>query len=124
MVRFKVAAVPVGLIDAEFTIIAAGTNVGTNVNVDPVRLKPVTWKFATVVPVSAAFGLTDVITGALVTVKFWLDVTVFAPTSTEIGPVVAPTGTVVTKVVAVADSTAADVPLKRTMLSVGFALKP
>ena len=49
---------------------AAEMKVGTNAKVKPVRFKPVTWKFVTVVPVSAAWGLIEIITGALVTVKF------------------------------------------------------
>jgi hypothetical protein len=46
------------------------------------------------------------------------------PTVTEIGPVVAPVGTVTASAVAVAAVTLAATPLKRTVLLVGVGLKP
>jgi hypothetical protein len=46
------------------------------------------------------------------------------PTVTEMGPVVAPAGTVATRVVLVAETTVAGVPLNFTVLELGVALNP
>ena len=58
------------------------------------------------------------------TVKFVSEVAVTPPTVTDIGPVVAPEGTVTTSVFAVADLTVAGVPLNRTALALAVGLKP
>ncbi len=56
-------------------------------------------------------GLTEVMTGTESTVKFVLEVAVEEPTVTEIGPVVAPEGTVTVRLFAVEAFIVAAVPL-------------
>jgi hypothetical protein len=68
--------------------------------------------------------LIERITGVARTVKGVLDVAVFAPTVTEIGPLVAPAGTVTTRLVVVAETTVATVPLNLTSFAEGVALNP
>ena len=104
-------------------VMSGGTDSGRMENVEPVRFIPSTRKFGIVAPGKAVARRTAVISGACVTIKFWLDVAATPPTVTEIGPVLAPSGTIATRVVAVAEVTAAEVLLKRTVLSGGFALK-
>ena len=65
----------------------------------------------TVAPWLAELGLTEVMTGLESTVKLLVVVAVAEPTFTEIGPVVAPEGTVTVSVVAVAAVTVAVMPL-------------
>jgi hypothetical protein len=59
-----------------------------------------------------------------VTVNGWLLVADPAGVVTEMVPVVVPTGTAVTMLVAVDDTTVAAVPLKLTALLLGVALNP
>ena len=59
----------------------------------------------------AIVGLMEVMTGTCETVKSRSDVTVAPPTVIEIGPVVAPGGTVTTKELLTAEMTVAVVPL-------------
>ena len=62
-------------------------------------------------------------TGAEMTMKSSLLVAVLLATVTEIGPVVASGGTVVSNTLVVAESTLAVVPLNFMMLLAGVALK-
>ena len=55
--------------------------------------------------------------------KLVAEVAVFPLTVTEIGPVVAPDGTVTTRLDVVAEVTVAAVPLNDTVLDEGVALK-
>ena len=106
------------------TTIPEGTSVGRNEKLAQVRFKPVIWTLEVVAFDSVNRGLIERITGVASTVKGVLDVAVFAPTVTEIGPVVAPAGTVTSKLVVVADKTVAATPLNLTSLVEGVALKP
>ena len=64
------------------------------------------------------------ITGVARTVKGVLDVAVLPPTVTEIGPVVAPAGTLTDRVVVEAETTVAFTPLNCTVLPDELVLKP
>ena len=94
-----------------FDVTAEGEKTGTKENEAPVRLKPVTCTLLNVLLKFALFGLIDVMTGTCKTVKLLEDDAVVLPILTVIGPVVAPGGTVATKVVGVAEATVAGVPL-------------
>jgi len=83
MARLSVAEVPEGSISAEVTVRAGGENTGTNENVEPLRLKPVTRKLERVLLDSAEIGLTKVITGSGMAAKFVADDTVAPATVTE-----------------------------------------
>jgi hypothetical protein len=72
---------------------------------------------------STSVWLIDVITGLVNTVKLLLEVAVELPTVTLIAPVVAPAGTVVVKLFAVAAVIVAVVPLNFTVLALGVLLK-
>ena len=74
-------------------------------------------------PPSADDGLTAVIAGFGTTVKLVVVVAVLEPTVTEIGPVVAPEGTVPVSELLVAAVTTAVVPLNLTISELGIALK-
>ena len=58
------------------------------------------------------------------TINWRSEVAVFPATVTAIGPVVAPGGTVTTRLVLVAERTVAPVPLNVTVFSEGVALNP
>jgi len=77
----------------------------------------------TVAPADPVVGVKDVIEGVGKTVKFEALVMVTPLVATLIGPVVAPDGTVVVRLVVVAAVTVASVPLKRTSLEDGVVLK-
>ena len=90
------------------------------------KFVPVT---VTAVPAGPIFGVKSVIVGANrpaleVTANVSRLVAVAVPTVTEIGPVVAPVGTVVTILFAVAHKTVATVVLNFTVLAAGVVLKP
>ena len=89
---------------------------------DAAKLVPV---IVTGVPTGPLAGENPVIVGGggSVTVKFVLLVADCPETVTDIGPVVAPVGTVVTSDVAVALVTVAAVPLKVTLFDAGVVLK-
>src|SRR5262249_25704631 len=122
MTRLSVAELPDGSIEAKATTMTGGTNAGLNEKVEPVRFEPVTWTPAIVVPARACLRLMDAMTGNWRIVKSVCVVAVLAPTVTEIGPVVAPAGTVTTSVEVVADTTCAGVPLNLTVLADAVAL--
>ena len=84
------------------------------------RLLPLIVMFVPTVP---ADGVKPLIT-APVTVKLELLVATELPTLMEIGPVVAPEGTVATTCVVVAEATSAVVPLNATVFAAGLAAKP
>ena len=117
--RLSVADAPEGSVVAELTVMP-----GPNWKVDAARFRPVTRKLATVVPDSAAFGVTEVITGVGRTVRLVPYVTVVLPTVTEIGPDVAVTGSWMTSVVAVAKITVAATPSTNTVFAEGVVLNP
>lgn len=121
-VRVIVADVPFPLIFTFETEMAAGVNAGTKENVAPVRLEPFTVK-GLVGAFSILVGMTEVITGTASTVKLLLEVAVEVPTVTLMGPVVAPVGTVVVRLFAMAAVTVAAIPLNCTVLTLGVALK-
>ena len=70
------------------------------------------------------FGLIDKIAGEGIKMKFVSEVAVWLLAVIVIGPVLAPAGTVVTIVEAVAERTVAWVPLKETVLSDAVGLNP
>jgi hypothetical protein len=72
---------------------------------------------------TACIGLTEVMIGIATTVKLLLDVAVEVPTVPQIGPVVAPAGTLVVKLFAVAAVTVVTVPLNFTVFEPGVVLK-
>jgi len=102
-VRVAVVAVTTAFV----IVMAGGTDAGENDIVDPVRFSPLTTTVRPVCPASTYGGLIEVIVGTAVTVKLVVEVTVFAPTVTETGPVVAVFGTVTVRVLAVAAVTVA-----------------
>jgi hypothetical protein len=87
------------------------------------KFVPVT---VTAVPAVPLVGVKEVMLGAPVplTVKDALLAAVPADVVTEIAPVVAPVGTVVTSRVALADVTVAETPLKVTVFWLGVVAKP
>lgn len=117
-----VVEVPPPLMFTLEAVIAAGLKAGKKENVAPVRFEPFTVKL-TVGVFSTSVGLIELITGVVTTVKFALEVAVEVPTVTLIGPVVAPEGTVVVKLFAVAAVAVANVPLNCTVLALNVALK-
>lgn len=122
-VRVIIADVPPAPIETFEIAAAGGTKAGTNENVAPVKLTPVTWKGLIVAPWSPDVGLMEVITGTGRTAKFVVVVAVDPPTVTEMGPVVAPEGTVTVRELVVAAVTVATVPLNLTVSLAGVALK-
>jgi hypothetical protein len=123
-VTVRVAELPPGFTDTEFTTIPGGTSEGRNVKLEEVRLTPVTCTDESVALDRVKLGLIETIFGAGRTVKGVLEVAVVEPTVTEIGPVVAPVGTLTSKVVVVAERTVAATPLNLTSFADGVALKP
>src|ERR1039457_4634690 len=115
-----VADVPVELIDTALTVGPPGLKA----NVAPRTFVPVTWAFGNTTLNRADFGQTELMMGSAITTKLLDEVTVWSWTVTEIGPVVAPAGTVATSVVVVAEVTVATVPLNLTVSEEGVALKP
>src|SRR5262249_7569401 len=106
---------------------SGGLNVGINASVAPLRLRPVTWKFGMFVvplPLKTDVGLTERMLGTGMSVKLMLEVAVWVPTVTEIGPLVAAAGIVTTRVVAVADITVAVTPFIFTAFDERLGLKP
>jgi len=119
MLKLMVAEAPVGSITGGPKLAAGGLVAGARANVESVRLTPVTVSAGNLAlgndaPSSADFRLMDVITGTGNTVKLVVLVAVCPETVTETGPVVAPEGTVTVRVVAVAESAGAGVPLNWT----------
>src|SRR5881296_1544460 len=82
----------------------------------------VAWNW--IAPFCHTAAVAGVTARTLPTVKTDGDVAVFAPTVTVIDPVVAPIGTEVRRRFGAASVTVASVPLKRTSLLLGVALKP
>lgn len=122
-VKGSVADVPPALIDTAPIKIAGGAKVGKNAKVDLVRLTPLTTSDK-VALTKAPLRLIDVTTGGGTTVNEVLDVVVLPATVTEIIPLDAPTGTMTTSVVLVAETTVAATPLNNTVLAAGVGLKP
>src|SRR5882724_2845268 len=114
-----VADVPAPLMAIELTL----TPAGAIENIDPLRFIPVTTRVAVMLG-TMYFGVTERMIGTGRIVKALVDVALDAPTITEIDPVVAPSGTVTTRVVAVAEITVAAAPLKRIALADGIGLNP
>ena len=104
------------------TVTAGGLNTGAKANAAPVRFVPFTVKL-TVGVLTTCIGLAEVMTGICSIVKLLLDVAVELPTVTLSGPVVAPAGTVVVRLFAVAAVTVAAVPLNSTLFELGVVLK-
>ena len=117
------ADLPAALITGGSKVIVGGEPSGVNVNVALARLSPVTAKLGIVLPGNEKIGSIDWIIGGGITIKSPVVVKEFPATAIEIGPVVAPAGTVTSKTFAVADITVAAVPLNSTMLSVAIVLK-
>jgi hypothetical protein len=124
MAKLSVAEVPEGSISTEVTVMGVGRSAGTKENSEALRLNPLTWNFGSVLLANVDMGRTEVTTGMGTVVKLLLDVAVLPVTATEIGPVVAATGTWTTSVVAAADRTLATTPLNPTMLLAGVGLNP
>ena len=74
--------------------------------------------------VTINFGLIDKIAGEGIKMKLASEVAVWPLALTVIGPVLAPAGTVVTRLEAVAERTVAAVPLKKTVFSAAVGLNP
>ena len=116
---------PIGTVVVILVVVDAVTRVGVPLNVT-VLLLGVGLKFVpvmiTVAPVAQLVGLKLVIVGDGI-VKFVALAPVIPFTVTEIGPVLAPKGTVVVMLVPDDAVTTASVPLKRTVFSPGIELK-
>src|SRR5215831_11469753 len=115
----NVAERPSGATIAVATATFAGTNAGAKANVAPVRLAPVTtnagtWTGAPVLIMN--LGVMLLMAGTWTTSKLSVERATAAPTATETGPVVAPSGTIVVTLVAVACVTSAGTPLNVTAL--------
>ena len=87
-------------------------------------MTPVTCTVETVDFDIVNLGFIEVMTGVVSTVNGVLEVAVLPPTVTEIGPVVAASGTTTTNVVVVAERIVLEVPLNLTLLAEVVASKP
>jgi hypothetical protein len=114
-----VSAVSVAASTAAVAIlILAWLSVGTGSNAEPLTVNAT--------PAATIAGVSAVICGGCCTITVNAVALVTLPSGavTEIGPVVAPAGTVATSVVGLALVTVAGVPLKRTVFCAGVAPKP